>query len=577
MKYISVHDIHGLFIMTRHSGTSETTVVRFVDSSHLRHRAKFAILLAFVGCTLSACTNQSVVPPSQVASASTAQPASTPRPTAAPSSTVQESAASKTEVSAGPAHVDEDKPTTDTPAASKPPEQGTKDDSPAVAEPPTGKKPPDRPLPNPLEELLQRGSWGFSHASDAPARKIDEQKAAAEGIRKVKGKHLTMFTDLPESEEVDGLPKAFDAAYPQWCRYFGLPEERNPPWHVQGFVISDREKFQRAGLIREEVQKFLNGTAFGHEIWLMDQPTGYYRRHLLLHEGTHSFMYCTFIGDASPWYIEGVAELLGTHRLSDGQLTLGHFPQNREEVPFLGRIKLLREAFAKKQALLFPDILKMPYRSENENYAFWWAAAAFLDGHPRYRERFHKLHLLMKERKEFPEKFRAAYADDWSDLCEEWQVFLSDLDYGYDIARGAIQFQPGQPLLENGKSVSVAADKSWQSTGIKLDKGVRYRITASGRYQVRKEPKIWWCEPQGVSIEYYQGLPLGTLMGALRPDRVDPTQPSQFLRPAVVGRELLNEAVVSGTLYLRINEFPGNLADNEGNVQVKIEKVTEGE
>ena len=53
----------------------------------------------------------------------------------------------------------------------------------------------------------------------------------------------------------------------------------------------------------------------GREFWLFDQPTDYYVRHLLLHEGTHVFM-VSFLGGCGPgWYMEGTAELLGTHRL----------------------------------------------------------------------------------------------------------------------------------------------------------------------------------------------------------------------------------------------------------------------
>ena len=49
----------------------------------------------------------------------------------------------------------------------------------------------------------------------------------------------------------------------------------------------------------------------GAELWLHDQPTAYYRRHLLLHEGTHVFM-ASFLGGCGPgWYMEGTAELFG--------------------------------------------------------------------------------------------------------------------------------------------------------------------------------------------------------------------------------------------------------------------------
>ena len=69
------------------------------------------------------------------------------------------------------------------------------------------------------------------------------------------------------------------------------------------------------------------------EFWLYDQPTAYYRRHLMLHEGTHVFM-VSFLGGCGPgWYMEGTAELFGTHRLDEqsGQLTLRIMPRSREK------------------------------------------------------------------------------------------------------------------------------------------------------------------------------------------------------------------------------------------------------
>ena len=110
------------------------------------------------------------------------------------------------------------------------------------------------------------------------------------------------------------------------------------------------------------------------------------------------------------------------------------------------------------------------------------------------------------------------FKNDWQQLSEEWQVFIAGLEYGYDIPRTVIDFTPGKPLPEKGAVVTIAADRGWQNSGIQLQAGVKYRLTASGRYQVANQPKIWWCEPGGVSIRYYQGRPLGILLAAVRPE-----------------------------------------------------------
>ena len=121
-------------------------------------------------------------------------------------------------------------------------------------------------------------------------------------------------------------------------------------------------------------------------------------------------------------------------------------------------------------------------------------------------------------RDDFNERFYRLFQKDWQNLCEEWQLMVTGMEYGYDVARTAIDFTPGKPLPPEGATVTVAADHGWQNSGLRLEAGAKYRLTAEGRYQVAKIPTIWWCEPNGVSIRYYQGRPLGMLLAAVRPD-----------------------------------------------------------
>src|ERR1700722_17669430 len=142
----------------------------------------------------------------------------------------------------------------------------------------------------------------------------------AAGFRQLEGKHLTLITDVPASPEVDELPQAFDAAFPQWCEYFSLDAKQHADWHVTGYLMQAKEHFQQAGYWRPDLPAFPNGYSQGKEFWLHNQTSPYYRRHLLLHEGVHSFMY-TLIGTVGPpWYMEGIAELLATHRWQDGRI-----------------------------------------------------------------------------------------------------------------------------------------------------------------------------------------------------------------------------------------------------------------
>src|SRR5262249_49135023 len=123
----------------------------------------------------------------------------------------------------------------------------------------------------------------------AAGTRIDDGQAQTAGVRKLVGQHITLYTDLPSSPEIDSLPAVFDAAVPEWAEYFGIDAAQTRDWQVRAFLIGDRKVFDKLGVMPTGDSSFLHGLATGSELWLYDQPSAYYRRHLLLHEGTHAF------------------------------------------------------------------------------------------------------------------------------------------------------------------------------------------------------------------------------------------------------------------------------------------------
>ena len=401
-----------------------------------------------------------------------------------------------------------------------------------------------------------------------------EQPAApakAPTIRQIDSEHLTLFTDLPPSPEIDALPGIFDQAFPQWCAYFGVDPNKHADWKLRGHLMKAREHFEAAGMVPADLPNFLNGYSRGKQFWLYDQTSPYYRRHLLLHEGTHAFMDTLAQGRGTPWFAEGMAELLATHRLENGQLELGYFPRDRHEVSKWGRIEIVQTQFAARRAMSLEKILALPGRAflENDPYGWCWAVASFFDGHPKYRERFRQLHRLAGE-KDMGLAITQAFANDWRDVNENWQLFVANLDYGYDFSRLDVELAPGKPLAGNKTIAIVAADRGWQSSGVQLEPGAKYRLRATGRYKLAQDPTVWWCEPGGVTIHYYRHQPLGILLVAIRSDDPNQKGASGLLKPIVVGLETTIEAPQGGTLYLRINDAPGSLADNSGSLSVEI-------
>jgi hypothetical protein len=417
--------------------------------------------------------------------------------------------------------------------------------------------------------------------SPTPPRTADAALLESNGIRTLTSKHLILVTDVPGSPEIDRLPAIFDAAVPQWAAYFGIDAAKTQHWKARAYLIADRRRFESLGLMPPGHENFTNGISMGAELWLYDQPTPYYRRHLLLHEGTHVFM-ASFLGGCGPgWYMEGMAELFGTHRLDDqtGQLTLRIMPNSREEVPMLGRVKLIRDAAADRKSLALEDVLKINNNVQlgNESYAWCWTLAKLLDTHPRYRNRFRTLYKHVLDPK-FSEIFRREFDQDWADLNAEWQAYVATLDHGYDFERAAVDFN-SYGLVNAGadRMISISADRGWQSSGMKLEAGKSYRISATGRYQIAVEqldgkPQSWPCEPGGITIEYHNGRPLGMLLGAIRPENAaTATTKDTFAEPFAIGLETTFKPTTGGTLYLRVNDSPACLDDNQGSISVTVQ------
>lgn len=402
---------------------------------------------------------------------------------------------------------------------------------------------------------------------------IDDSKAAVTGIRKLAGRHLTLYTDVPPGPEVDDLTQAFDLAVPQWCRYFGIDPAHAADWHMTGFVMHAKDRFVGAGMLPADLPPFLNGYQQGKYLWVYDQPDGYYRRHLLLHEGTHAVM-DHFLGNMGPpWYAEGMAELLGTHRWENGKLRLGYVPRDKSETPGWGRIKIIKDEAAAGRGMMPAAILDYGPQAHqrNEPYGWCWGLATFLDSHPRYQDRFRQLRGLVRDA-DLTARFKQQLESDWPDLNEEWQLFVMNLEYGYDVGRAAIVRNSARPLPAEGAAATIAADRGWQSTGIRLEAGGKYRLEAKGRYQVGKTTDIWWCEPGGVTLHYYQGRPLGLLLAAIRDDTQPPAGLTPLARPETVGLATTLTAPAAGTLYLRINASAAKLSDNAGQIEVRVRR-----
>jgi len=409
--------------------------------------------------------------------------------------------------------------------------------------------------------------------------KYDDDLLARFGIKKTVTDRLILYSDLPV-EEVRNLPELANEIYPQLEAYFGpLPPDPNrQAYQMTAFYMGEPSRFLDAGVLSEGRVQPHEGWSRGNEFWWNRQPSEYYTRHLLLHEATHCFMHVMPAVDCPPWYVEGMAEWFGTHhRDQSGQLLTGILPASPADYPGWERISVIQQEVAEGRLLDIDQILSLTFNDFQKlpAYSWSWALCHFLNAHPRYQQPFRELGKRMMSGG-FVEQATELFAPHLPELQDEWLLFASQLQYGHDISSSVIEFEPGEEIPSGmpRQSKPVAANRGWQSSRCEVVAGRSYEIQATGRVTLATTTRPWISEPQGISIRYFAGQPLGRLLacvrsqpptGAMKPDR------REILKLIPLDSKSTFVAPRSGTLYFRVNDAWNELADNSGEYQVRIE------
>ena len=408
----------------------------------------------------------------------------------------------------------------------------------------------------------------------------DAARLADAGVRIFESKRLMLYTDV-DPETARPLPALIDQLYAALEAYFGPlpPDIAGSDFQMSGFLMKDMALYRELGLLPEDFT-IEHGAQRRNEFWMRDQEFDYYRRHLLLHEATHCFMNFMPGVDAPLWYLEGMAEYFGAHQLHGEQpATFREMPTSPHDFAGFGRISIVRKDVAANNALTIPAIMALTASDfvAPDPYGWSWALCTFLDGNPRYHERFQKLGGFTQGT-QFARVFNESFAANQRELATEWRLFLSHLQYGYDVARAAIDFKPGEILKDQqaSQTVTIEANLGWQSSRVLLEEGLTYEVTATGRFTLAdKSPysKPWISEPRGISFRYFDGRPIGTLLGCLRTESGPAGgQDDSMLHVIALGSECKFKAPLTGTLYLRLNDAWNSLHDNQGHATVEVRK-----
>lgn len=410
--------------------------------------------------------------------------------------------------------------------------------------------------------------------------KVDRNAAEAVGLHVLEEGRLILVTDMEPDETIEELPRLVTEAYEPMCRYLNLIPQKN--WRLVAFLMKENTPFVETGYLPEFLPAFRTGFSFNDTCWLYEQPSLYYRQHLLLHEMVHCLVltHLSFVGPV--WYAEGLAEYLATHDDSTQPVRLGWMPPNREATPYYGRIREIRDAVAAGNGRTFDEAFSFRHDdyATNEVYYWSWGLFWFLENHPDTRDLLHEItpqlqnsptgqpltdHLFQKLEKKLPK------------IRQQWEMFLATLDYGYVLSPMLWEEVPAESLQKEPLSRTVQANRGWQPMGIRVQKGDILTFLTQGRFLIHvPDEEPYPCEANGVTIEYFRGFPLGQLQAAILPEessaQLDVVSAGTFFHPHPLGRSGQWQAPRDGLLFLRFNIPPERLEKSEGEVRVRVKK-----
>ena len=320
---------------------------------------------------------------------------------------------------------------------------------------------------------------------------------ADDGLLRQDGQYVRLTTDLTSREEAQRLVESFDAAVPQWIEFWNLSKRDLASFQVDACVMRDPDRFRRQGLIPENLPDFPFGYAQGQQIWVRAQPSEYYTRHLMLHEGVHCLAFAAFGGAGPTWYQEGTAELLATHGGVGNELTVNRVPANRDQVPYWGRFKLMAEQRRDGQVPSLSTVMRYQpdLRGDVGTYGWSWAAAMLLHAYPEYREAFFAAARNGRTvGPGFNRRLERALGQQLPIVAARWRVMCNDLDYGFDWSRERVELSIDDPIWDGRPiTAAVAADRGWQSLGLRVPRDARLRIKASGEVTLARttRPCAW--------------------------------------------------------------------------------------
>jgi hypothetical protein len=366
--------------------------------------------------------------------------------------------------------------------------------------------------------------------------------------------HFLLHTDMPAADARKLLDR-LEVILGLISKYWGEP----PQGEIECYVVRDlamwpvdaiseigRAKIKQAsGITTTETVSQGKRFLAGKSIVYAAADTG-----TAEHEIVHAYCGQTFGRTGPLWYSEGMAEM--------GQFWQPHDKGVHVKPHIINYLRSessasVREVVADNAA---DGQTKGAARSGDswQAYANRWALCHLLANNPNYAARFRSMGLGFLSGAKV--RFREAFGAQIDELQFEYGQFLSQIEQGYraDLCRWDWHHKFREPTT-TATSARIMANRGWQPSGALVVHGQNYKYAASG---------AWRIEGDGHELSAKGAQSgAGCLEGVIFHD-------FELSEPFQLGESGTFAPPVSGKLFLRCREPWHELANNSGQMTVKI-------
>lgn len=361
--------------------------------------------------------------------------------------------------------------------------------------------------------------------------------------RDVRSQHFLLHTDVSDRQGQILLDK-LETMIELVSKYYRRPSKGL----IECYVVRDIQNWPAETFPEGAIQKIREPAGV-----TMTRSLGKQRRTIVFscddhqtvqHEAVHAYCQQTFGSTGPVWYSEGMAEM-GAY-WKQGQLEVDIKP---------GVIHYLTNAPPKKML----DIVAAGQVTGDswQAYAWRWALCHLLANNPNYSHRLKGLGVAMMSGR--PASFEATYGDVAENISFEYDQFVKNFGNGYRADLSAWQWDVKPKRLSSKPvTVTVAAKRGWQATGVAVEKGESYDVKTEGTWQIAAagQPLTGDGNESGK----------GRLVGAVFSD-------FELGAPIEFGANAQFVADQSGHLFVRCDDAWTELSENSGELEVVIDKT----